>query len=111
MSDFGTLLFAKKLNGNNISENEMNSLSNSLKDIIDENEYSDALGEPFNHEFGTTDGNEVIVQLSEHYYGNEDPDEMKEFVKETELEQAKKLKEKMKSKFSAYNFEVSIEEW
>ena len=111
MSDFGTLLVAKKQNGNKISENEMNSLSDTLKELIEKNDYSDALGESFNYEFDESDGIEVIVQLSEHYYGNEDPDEMKEFVKEIELEQAKKIMEKMKTKFSTYNFDVSIEEW
>jgi len=111
MSDFGTLLVAKKQNGNNISENEMNSLSETLKELIEKNDYSDALGESFNYEFDESDGIEVIVQLSEHYYGNEDPDEMKEFVKEIEFEQAKKIMEKIKSTFSTYNFDVSIEEW
>jgi len=111
MSDFGILLVATKKNGTSISSSEIASLSNELENLIKNGDCTDMLGELFQHEFDSSNGPEVLVQLSEHYFGDEDPDESMEFVEENELDDAKELATKMSQLFSDFTFKATIEAW
>ena len=111
MSDFGTTIKAIKESGDSISSSDASSLSDGLKDLIEDNDYVDLLEEPFDHEFEDIDTGEVIVRLSKHYFGDEDPGVAMEFVEENELQSAISLADLMKAQFPDYNFEAKVEEW
>lgn len=114
MSDFGTLLSATKKDNSEITNSEVNSLSSELKKIIKKGEFADALGETFEHDFVIDDDKKsAVVQLSEHYYGDDltENKELFEFVENTEKEQIEEIIEKLKIEFSDYEFETKTEEW
>lgn len=112
MSDFGTLLIARKKDESDLSNSEINNLSSELKEIIKNGEFVNAVGEPFEHNFILDDDKKsAMVQLSEHYYGDEDNDELFQFVEETELEQGEEIIKKLSLEFPEIEFEISVEDW
>jgi hypothetical protein len=114
MSDFGTLLTVTKKDNSELTNSEVNDLSSELKKIIKKGEFTDALGEPFEHDFVIDDDKKsAIVQLSEHYYGDDltENEELFEFVENTEKVQIEEIIEKLKLGFPDFKFEAETEEW
>jgi hypothetical protein len=114
MSDFGTLLTVTKKDNSELTNSEVNDLSSGLKKIIKKGEFTDALGEPFEHDFVIDDDKKsAIVQLSEHYYGDDltENEELFEFVENTEKVQIEEIIEKLKLSFPDFKFEAETEEW
>ncbi len=113
MSDFGTIITATKKDDENFSSREAKKLSKALKKIIKVGEYSSAMGEDFDSEFNQEENsNSILVILSEYYYGSDNEDEeLFEFVKDTELEEANEIAEKLKEDFKDYDFETNTENW
>src|SRR5690554_7287172 len=109
MSDFGTLLTASKKDNSSITNSEVKDLSDELKTIIKKGDFTNALGEPFEHDFVIdNDKKSAVVQLSEHYYGDDltKNQELFEFVEETEREQIEEIIEKLKNEFKDFEFET-----
>lgn len=114
MSDFGTTISVVKKNKSVFSDNEIKELSDKLAELIKKNKYENALAEKFKHEFVLDESkSQCIVQLSEHYYGGDDDEDMEsfEFVEDVELETAEEIVELLKDIFPDYTFEACTEEW
>lgn len=114
MSDFGTLLSATKKDKSDFTNSEVNDLSSELRKIIKKEDFIDALGEPFGHDFIIDDDKKsAVAQLSEHYYGDDtkENEELFEFVEFTEKEQVKEIIKQLKSEFPDFEFTTEIEEW
>ena len=115
MSDFGTLVIAKKKDGKRFSSSERSDLSNEMKQIINQGSFEDAGGEKFKHEFEESYGDDsfIMVRLSDHYFGgNRDEDQASfEFVEDLEIPDAEEIIEKLQKKFPDYDFECSVEKW
>lgn len=108
MSDFGSILFIKKTNGA-VSESDLNSISNQIKSICEDEDLADALGEAFNTEC-ELDDNDGLCRLSEHYFG-ENPDEEREFIEDSEGDQTNVLARKLKEAFGDFEFSTEIISW
>lgn len=111
MSDFGLLMSVVKKDGGTFSAEELTSIGNAMESIISAEEYANTLGEPFLHEFSSSNEPEAVAQLSEYYFGDEEPEESMEFVEENELDEAKELATKMGERFSEMTFTATLEEW
>ncbi len=110
MSDFGTIITAKKQSAASISSGELGQLSDKLKFLIQQKGFEDITGEKWNHEFETAES-DAIVRLSQYHYGDEDGDEEREFVREEELGDAQELVEALRSEFSDFDFRAEVIEW
>lgn len=110
MSDFGTIITAKKLATTSISSGELDQLSEKLKSLIQQKGFKDITGESWDYEFELAES-DAIVRLSQYYYGDEDADEEREFVEEEELADAQELVEALKSEFSGFDFSARVIEW
>jgi len=114
MSDFGALLTVTNKDNAEISKSELKDFSKSLEKIIISQDYTNALGDPFAHEFVLDDDKEsATVQLSEHYYGDDatENEELLEFVIDTETNQIEEIIEKLRNEFPEYEFSYVIEDW
>ena len=110
MSDFGTIITAKKLTTTSISSGELDQLTEKLKSVIQQKGFKDITGESWDHEFESAESN-AIVRLSQYHYGDEDADEEREFVEEEELADAQELVEALRSEFSGFDFSAEVIEW
>ncbi|HOY42212.1 MAG TPA: hypothetical protein PLX60_10135 [Chitinophagales bacterium] len=113
MSDFGTMIIATKKDNNGFTNSELSDLSSKLKSIIKKEDYTNALGKDFMDDFQEESDGSAIVLLSEHFYGGDikEDEESFDFVKESELEQAKEMAEKLSIEFSEIDFDAQTEEW
>ncbi len=114
MSDFRTLLTITKKDNSELANSEVSGLSSELKKIIKKEDFVDALGEPFGHDFILDeDKKSAVAQLSEHYYGDDskENEELFEFVENTEKEQIEEIIEKLKIEFADFEFSTETEEW
>lgn len=115
MSDFGTAISIVKKDGKAFSSNEKQQIKNALKQIINTDELVNSLGESYNYEIQDVDDAKptLFVQLSEHYFSGDEAEDQEtfEFVEETELEDANHIISSLKTQFSSFNFNSSVEEW
>ncbi|MFT3794152.1 hypothetical protein [Flavobacterium sp.] len=115
MSDFGSLIAATKDNGEDFSQEEITELSSNLKMILD-GKYSNSLGKDFNHEFDCAYGedlSELVVLMSEYYYGGnpQDDKELFGFVHADEAKQLVSIAKKLNEAFPEITFTAETTEW
>lgn len=117
MSDFGTVISARKRDGAVFSEEEKSSLCDSLGHILSGGEYENALGEPFNSIFEPypVQDSMLAAKLSDHKYTADiSADEKLEefnFVEDMESSQAMHIRDKLAIEFPTLEFEVKLSDW
>lgn len=114
MSDFGTVITITKQDGT-FSGDEISALTTELDEILQNEDYVNALGEPFQLELKEVENEPslLLLILSEHYYGGdeEEDEETFQFVEESEVGHAENIAGELQRKFNGYTFTASIEEW
>lgn len=115
MSDFGTVITITKQDEQAFSADEVSALTTEVDDVLQNEDYVNALGEPFQTDIKEVEGepNLLLLILSEHYYGGdeEEDEETFQFVEESEVQHAESIAEELKARFKGYSFAASIEEW
>lgn len=117
MSDFGTVILARKKDGDGFLEEEKSGLCASLDRILNNGEYENALGEPFNNIFEPypTQEGALAAKLSDHKYtASISPDEKLEefnFVEDMESSQANHIRDMLAIEFPALEFEAKLSDW
>jgi len=109
MSDFGTQITATK--NSKINEADEEILTEKLMQLIVKYQALNAEGELMNSQFEILDETSAIAPLSDHYFGDEDPDNQVNFVEDNELDYAELLTEKLKELFPDFKFEAKLERW
>lgn len=109
MSDFGTIITATSKHS--LTESDEEKLTELLQQLIVKYQALNAEGELMNAQFEITDSNTAVAPLSDHYYGDEDPDDQVDFVEDNELDYAELLAEKLQTLFPDYSFEAKLERW
>lgn len=111
MSDFGTTITATKDNDESFTTLDVENIYNYLQNLIDSDDYSTVLQEPFQNEISLDEGDKsLICRLSVHYYGESNED-IFDFVRNSELEDAEEICNKLNSEFPSIEFTANVEEW
>lgn len=117
MSDFGTVILVRKKDGASFLEEERSGLCAMLERILNDGEYENALGEPFNNMFEPYPVQEgaLAAKLSDHKYTTDisadDKQEEFNFVEDMESSQANHIMDKLAQEFPAMVFEVKLSDW
>src|SRR4051812_8880251 len=103
MSDFGAMIELKKKGESFFSPSDKQLLCQEIEKIKTEDEFFDSLGENFLFSVGEGQGTGytyLVVMLSQYWYNGEgDEKEEFEFAKESDLAEAEKIAEKLKTSF------------
>lgn len=117
MSDFGTVISARKKDMAAFSEEEKSSLCACLGRILNDGNYENALGEPFNSLFEPYPVQEssLAAKLSDHKYtadiSSDEKQEEFNFVEDMESSQAMHIRDKLALEFPGLEFEVKLSDW
>jgi hypothetical protein len=117
MSDFGAVITVTKDKFfSNFEQSEVDDLTMKLEEIIDSDDnYINFLADPYKSTFYALDSaqGELIVQLSEYYYG-EDEEEDKELfatIRDEETEDAEDLAGKLSKIYPTYTLKGEVIEF
>lgn len=108
MSDFGVIIKFKRSSGS-LQSSDLEAIKSALGEIITEQEYPDNIVESNFLDLREWDEGEYVSIISEYYL---DEEEMRAFAEDEDLEQAKDIVLKLKTKLGS-NFEISshLEDW
>ncbi len=109
MSDFGTIITA--ISKQTFTESDEEELTELLQQLIVKHQALNAEGELMNAQFEIIDSKTAVAPLSDHYFGDEDPENQVDFVKDNELDYAELLVEKLQEFFPNFSFEAKLERW
>lgn len=110
MSDFGALIIFKKKNGN-FSEDDKELIVKELKKVIKDGKYPSNIKDGDFDELKKWESDAYCSMITE-YFIDESSEEIREFAKEEDLEEAKNIITKLQPKLiEHFIMEAKFEEW
>ncbi|MEO5645499.1 MAG: hypothetical protein ABIQ40_01575 [Bacteroidia bacterium] len=115
MSDYGAMIILTKISEPTFTDAEKKLFASEIEKIKTENDFADSLGDSFQFIVSEGVGKDfkyLVVILSQYFNGEGDADENFEFAKESDLEEAGKIAEKLQPAFGdTFEIKQVFEKW